>query len=108
MPLPMPLEGTGASSGPPPLKTMKGKPMSKRGHTQAASEYLDGKDSPKGVKFVGLEDLDPEEDDSELQDHESALPTADSPGDDAILEQEELYQGLSSDNPPSNKYEKES
>ena len=60
-------------------------------------------EAPEGVEFVDLEKLEPEEDASELSAVESGEPEQDSPGDDAVLDQEELYMGLSSDSMPSGK-----
>jgi hypothetical protein len=65
-----------------------------------------GKETPgagEDIVFVGLEALEPEADASELAGSASDDPGQDSPGDDAVLEQEELYEGLSSDELPSGK-----
>jgi hypothetical protein len=59
-----------------------------------------------GVEFVGLEKLDPEADASEVQALASTEPGLDSPGDDAVLEQEEFMEGLASDSLPSRHLEK--
>jgi len=58
---------------------------------------------PEGVELVDLANLEPEADAAELSDHVSTDPETDSPGDDAILEQEELYEGISSQDQPSGK-----
>lgn len=58
------------------------------------------------VEFVGLEKLDPEADASEVQALASTDPGLDSPGDNAILEQEEFMEGLASDSLPSRHLEK--
>jgi hypothetical protein len=73
------------------------------------------KDAPQGrasgamgeVELVGLERLDPEKDESEVADVAGSEPTADSPGDEALLEQEEIYEGISGDRPPSEKSKKD-
>ena len=49
--------------------------------------------------------VDPEFDPAEVAEKESSEPTLDSPGDDAVLEQEELYEGINSDSLPSSKRE---
>jgi|GEM_PF-7016178 len=58
---------------------------------------------PMDPEFVGLEALDPPGDSDEIAEHESDDPTLDTPGDDAVLEQEELYEGISSSRLPSEK-----
>ena len=55
------------------------------------------------VELVGLENLDPKADDSEMPESLKSDAVHDSPGDDAILIQEEIYNGLSSDVLPSDK-----
>jgi hypothetical protein len=60
-------------------------------------------EAPDGIEFVGLEKLEPEEDPAELSSRENEEPEQDSPGDDAVLDQEERYLGLSSDSMPSAK-----
>ena len=60
-------------------------------------------DAPAGTEFVGLEQLDPEADDNEVQDAAGSEPEMDSPGDNAVLDQEELYEGISSERMPSEK-----
>jgi hypothetical protein len=73
----------------------------------------DSEDDPEPVdtvgdrQLVGLDSLDPEKDDSEVADAESSEPPADSPGDEALLEQEEAYEGISSERVPSEKAKKE-
>lgn len=51
----------------------------------------------------GPRDLDPDEDASEIPGIEATNSATDSPGDDAILAQEELYEGISSERMPSEK-----
>jgi hypothetical protein len=58
------------------------------------------------VEFVGLEKLDPEADASEVQELASTDPGLDSPGDNAVLEQEEFMEGLASDSLPSQHLDK--
>ena len=48
-------------------------------------------------------DPDLREDGAELPDMQGKDPSEDSPADDAVLETEELYEGISSDSPPSSK-----
>jgi hypothetical protein len=60
-------------------------------------------DSDEGIEFVGLASVELKKDDAEVQAKAGSDPASDSPGDDAILEQEELYEGLSSDRLPSEK-----
>jgi hypothetical protein len=55
------------------------------------------------LQFVDLQDLEPEEDPSEVQTAAASDPGQDSPGDDAVLEQEELYEGIASERMPSEK-----
>jgi hypothetical protein len=57
-------------------------------------------------EFVGLDKLDIKTDDSELPIAEVSDAASDAPGDDAILEQEELYEGISSETLPSDKLDK--
>ena len=66
-------------------------------------QRTDGSGEAEGV---GLEALDPEPDDAEISINERDEPALDSPGDDALLEQEELYEGISSEELPSKKREK--
>lgn len=58
------------------------------------------------VEFVGLDKLEPEADASEVQALASTDPGLDSPGDNAVLEQEEFMEGLASDSLPSQHLEK--
>jgi hypothetical protein len=58
-------------------------------------------------ELVGLDKLDPEKDGSEVADVASSDPPEDSPGDEALLEQEEIYEGISSDRTPSDKAKKD-
>ncbi|HTB21803.1 MAG TPA: hypothetical protein VK914_03760 [bacterium] len=60
-------------------------------------------EAPQGVEFVDLEKLEPDDDASELSGRESEEPGRDSPGDDAVLDQEELYLGISSESMPSSR-----
>ena len=62
---------------------------------------------PKGIELLGLESLEGEADDAEVAESASSDPEDDSPGDDALLEQEELYEGISSESRPSGKREKD-
>jgi hypothetical protein len=62
-------------------------------------------DATEDIEFVGLEALDPAADESEVSGSDADEPGMDSPGDDAVLEQEELYEGISSDEMPSRKRE---
>jgi hypothetical protein len=52
-----------------------------------------------------MRDLEPDEDPSEVQPKADSEPGQDSPGDSALLEQEELYEGISSEELPSDKVE---
>jgi hypothetical protein len=65
------------------------------------------KPNPSKAEFVGLDALEAQADPSELALDSASDPVADEPGDDAILVQEELYDGISSDQLPSSKLEKE-
>jgi hypothetical protein len=60
-------------------------------------------ESDEGIEFGGSGSVELEKDDAELQSQAGSDPTQDSPGDDAILEQEELYEGLASNRLPSEK-----
>ncbi|MGH7442468.1 MAG: hypothetical protein ACREKE_07345 [bacterium] len=64
--------------------------------------------APEGVEMVSLDALEPQTDASEISKQQMSDPTADSPGDNAILEQEELYEGISSDIAPSKRRRDES
>ena len=56
------------------------------------------------AEAVGLDGLKPPEaDPDEVQQASSGDPEQDSPADDAVLEQEELYEGISSESLPSGK-----
>jgi len=57
----------------------------------------------EGVELLPLEGLEPSVDDSELAEVQGSEPEQDSPGDTAVLEQEELYEGISSDREPDSK-----
>ena len=65
----------------------------------------DKQSSSESVEFVELDVLDPKSDPAEVQPGVHSDPTEDSPGDSALLEQEELYEGIESDRMPSEKRE---
>jgi hypothetical protein len=52
-------------------------------------------------EVVGLERADPAPDSGELSESEASDPALDSPGDEGLLEQEEQYEGISSERAPS-------
>jgi hypothetical protein len=56
-----------------------------------------------GVELVPLEGLDGPADGDEVSESQGSDPAQDSPGDTAVLEQEELYEGISSDGEPDAK-----
>jgi hypothetical protein len=58
---------------------------------------------PDDVELVGLEGLDGTPDEDEVAEAQGSEPEQDSPGDTAVLTQEELYEGLSSDREPDAK-----
>lgn len=66
----------------------------------------DGDDAESPVELVGLDRLDPTADSSEVALLKTTDPELDSPGDDAVLEQEELMEGSSSESLPSQKVER--
>jgi hypothetical protein len=55
------------------------------------------------LEFKGLEALETEPDPSEVGETASEDPPSDSPGDEALLEQEEQYEGIESGRLPSAK-----
>ena len=59
------------------------------------------------LEFICLKALDTQADPSEVVQDVSSNPATDEPGDDAILVQEELYDGISSAQLPSSKIERE-
>jgi hypothetical protein len=65
-----------------------------------------GDDAGTDVEFVGLEKLDTDADPSEVQALAASDPGLDSPGDTAVLDQEEFMEGLSSESMPSQHLDK--
>ena len=63
--------------------------------------------SDENVEFEELDVLDPKADPAEIQPGVHTEPEDDSPGDSALLEQEELYEGIASDQMPSEKQGKD-
>lgn len=61
----------------------------------------------KDKRFTADQNEEMEKDADEVQGLAGTEPAQDSPGDDAVLEQEELYEGLSSDQMPSEKLGKD-
>ena len=68
-------------------------------------EAIDAGAPPAGVRRVGLDSLEPAPDSAELSVEAGSEPGADSPGDASLLEQEEQYLGIASDQLPSDKQE---
>lgn len=62
-------------------------------------------EAPEGVELLPLESLEPAADESEVAETAGSEPEQDSPGDTAVLEQEELYEGISSGSEPDGKRE---
>jgi hypothetical protein len=60
-------------------------------------------EAPEGVELVPLERLEGRADEDEVSQTQGSEPEQDSPGDTAVLEQEELYEGISSDEEPDEK-----
>lgn len=78
------------------------------GASQDAQDREDADDpglpeDPDGVQLVSLEDLDGAPDEDEVSGRQASEPEQDSPGDSAVLEQEELYEGISSAGEPDAK-----
>lgn len=63
---------------------------------EAADDLGLPEEPPEGVEWVPLEGLDGPGDDDEVGERQGSQPEQDSPGDDALLSQEELYEGISS------------
>ena len=60
-------------------------------------------EAPEGVELVRLEGPEGPADEDEVSEIQGSQPEQDSPGDTAVLEQEELYEGISSDGEPDEK-----
>jgi hypothetical protein len=60
-------------------------------------------EAPDGVELLPLESLDGAADEDEVSEIQGSEPEQDSPGDTAVLEQEELYEGISSAGEPDAK-----
>jgi hypothetical protein len=60
-------------------------------------------EAPDGVELVALDGLDGALDGDEVSERLGSEPEQDSPGDTAVLEQEEFYEGISSDGEPDAK-----
>jgi hypothetical protein len=60
-------------------------------------------EEPDGVELLPLESAEGAADGDEVSGTQGSEPEQDSPGDSAVLEQEELYEGISSDGEPDEK-----
>ena len=99
--------GKGAERKPPkgpeaPLRSRQAGD-SREARDREAADDLGLPDEPGGVELLPLEGLEPSIDDSELSETQGSGPEQDSPGDTAVLAQEELYEGISSDREPDSR-----